>query len=82
MTSINATAARQSFFKLLNSCINFSEIVNIVTPQGSAVLLGAEEYRGLQETAYLCSLPGMRQSLLRAKKTPLKNTKELNLDDL
>ncbi|MDR1324379.1 MAG: type II toxin-antitoxin system Phd/YefM family antitoxin [Candidatus Margulisbacteria bacterium] len=82
MSSINATAARQSFFKLLNGCINFSEIVNIVTPKGNAILLSAEEYRGLKETAYLCSLPGLRQSLLKARKTPLKKTKELKIDDL
>ena len=77
-----ATMARQSFFRLLDSCINFSEIVNINTAKGSAVLMSEEEYRGLQETAYLCSIPGMRQSLLKAKKTARKNTKELKINDL
>jgi PHD/YefM family antitoxin component YafN of YafNO toxin-antitoxin module len=82
MTSISATMARQTFFKLLNSCINFSEVVNINTPKGNAVLLSEEEYRGLKETAYLCGIPGMRESLLQAKKTSLKKTRELKVDEL
>ena len=82
MTSISATLARQSFFKLLNSCVSFSELVNISTPKGNAVLMSEEEYRGLKETAYLCSIPGMKKSLLKAKRTALKETKELKIDDL
>ena len=82
MSNVTAALARQNFLKLLNSCVTFGQQVTISTPKGTAVLINGDEYNGLMETAYLCNIPGMRKSLLKAKATPLKNTKELKIHEL
>jgi len=37
----------------------------------SAVLVSSEDWEAIQETLYLLSVPGMRESLLKGMKTPL-----------
>ena len=44
---------------------------NLATDEGSAVLLNQDEYNGLLETLYLQSIPGMRESILKGKATPI-----------
>jgi prevent-host-death family protein len=82
MNSINATAARQNFFKLLKATIEHDEPVSINTASGNAVLMSEAEYRGLKETAYLCSIPGLREKILKASKEPLSKCKRINPDEL
>jgi PHD/YefM family antitoxin component YafN of YafNO toxin-antitoxin module len=82
MTSMNASAARQNFFKLLRSAIECSEPVSINTAKGNAVLISEEEYNGLKETAYLCSVPGMKESIVEGIKTPLSKCKRIRADEL
>ena len=39
--------------------------------------LGSEEdWNSIQETLYLCSIPGMRESLIAARKEPLEESAE------
>jgi PHD/YefM family antitoxin component YafN of YafNO toxin-antitoxin module len=37
----------------------------------NAVLLSEEDWRSIQETLYLLSIPGMRESIVEGLKTPL-----------
>ncbi len=45
----------------------------IESKEKSAVLLPMDEWESIQETLYLCSIPGMRKSILAGMKEPLEN---------
>ena len=72
MTNTNATNLRKNLFDYLNSAIEFNDIINVNTKKGNAVILSEQEYNGLMETLYLCSIPGMKERLEEG----LKATKE------
>ena len=40
------------------------------------VLVSEEDWNSIQETLYLCSIPGMRESILEASKEPLDESVE------
>ena len=43
------------------------------------MLVSEEDWRGIQETLYLISIPGMRESILEGLNTPISDTsKDLN----
>jgi PHD/YefM family antitoxin component YafN of YafNO toxin-antitoxin module len=52
------------------------EPVQIVGKRSSAVLISEEDWREIQETLYLTSVPGMRESIQKGLETPLKECKE------
>ncbi|TDB39967.1 MAG: type II toxin-antitoxin system Phd/YefM family antitoxin [Actinobacteria bacterium] len=47
------------------------EPVWITGKRGSAVLVSEEDWRAVQETLYLVSIPGMRESILDGMATPV-----------
>ncbi len=80
MNAINVTQARANLFQLIAS-VNFnSEPVTLTNNKGkNAVLIGEDDWNAIQETLYLCSIPGMRESILEASKEPLEESaKELD----
>ena len=42
----------------------------ILGKRGNAVLVSEEDWRAIQETLYLCSIPGMRESILEGMAAP------------
>ena len=71
MTTISATEARKQLYKLLDDIAASHEPIQITGKRGSAVLISAEDWRSVQETLYLVSLPGMRESILEGMATPV-----------
>ncbi|HBL27385.1 MAG TPA: type II toxin-antitoxin system prevent-host-death family antitoxin [Acidobacteria bacterium] len=79
MTTITATEARKSLYKLLNDVADSREPVQITGKRGSAVLVAAEDWRAVQETLHLLSVPHMRESILEGMRTPVEEcTEELD----
>jgi len=79
MTTMTATEARKQLYGLLDDVANSHEPVQIAGKRHSAVLVGEEDWRAVQETLYLTSVPGMRDSIIKGLKTPVdKCTKELD----
>lgn len=79
MTSITATAARKQLYSLLDDLAESHEPVQIAGKRHSAVLVTEADWRAVQETLYLTSVPGMRESILSGLKTPVeKCAKELD----
>ena len=66
MTNVNASNFRKDMFNYLDQVIRYNEPVNIVTKDGEAVLLNGEEYRGILETLYIESIPGLKNEILAA----------------
>ncbi len=71
MTILNATSARKNFFKLIEDTVTTHEPVYITGKKGNVVVLSEEDFRSIQETLYLSSIPGMREKIMKGLKVPL-----------
>ena len=74
MTTMTASAARAALYQLLDQAAETHEPVQIVGKRHNAVLVSEEDWRAIQETLYLASIPGMRDSIKKGLKTPLAKT--------
>jgi prevent-host-death family protein len=72
MTSLTASSARAQLYKLLDQTAQSHEPIQITGRRSSAVLISEEDWRSIQETLYLLSIPGMRESIRKGLKTPAK----------
>jgi len=73
MTTLTASKARANLYKLLDETAKSHEPIQITGKRTNGVLVCEEDWNAIQETLYLLSVPGMKESLLKAKKTPLKS---------
>ncbi len=71
MTSITATEARKSLYRLVDEVQDSHEPVQITGKRGSAVLVSEDDWHAVQETLYLVSIPGMRDSILEGMAAPV-----------
>lgn len=71
MTTFSASQARANLYKLLDAAAASHEPIQITGKRASAVLVSEEDWRAIQETLYLVSIPGMRASIRRGLKTPV-----------
>jgi antitoxin YefM len=76
MTTITATEARKILYKLLDEVSESHEPVQITGKRGNAVLIAEEDWRAVQETLYLHSVPGMKESIVEGMKTPVDKCDE------
>lgn len=63
MNTLTATDARRSLYRLLDEVAASGEPVQITGRRANAVLLSEDDWRAIQETLYLLSIPGMRESI-------------------
>ena len=72
MKMISVTQARKKIFALLDETIKNSEPVQINGKNGSAVLVSESDWRSIQETLHLLSIPGMRESIIEGGKQKIE----------
>jgi antitoxin YefM len=70
MRVVSATSARANLFGLIDQVTDEHEEVMITTKRKNAVLVSEEDWRSMQETLYLTSIPGMVESVQEARKEP------------
>ena len=63
MTTLNATEARSKLYKLIDETLTTHKPITITGKRGNAVLLSEEDWRSVEETLFLLSVPGMRESI-------------------
>ena len=73
MKVVNATNARANIFSLIDQVTEEHEEVMITTKRNNAVLVSEEDWRSMQETIYLSSIPGMLESIREARNAPEKD---------
>ena len=76
MKTITVTKAREQLYRLLNETAESHEPVQITGKKANAVLVAEEDWRAVQETLYLLSIPGMRESIREGLEMPLEETSE------
>ena len=64
MTTVNVTEARANLYKLIDDASVSHEPVIITGKRGNAVLLAEDDWSAINETLYLLSVPGMRESII------------------
>ncbi len=69
MSTTNATTARQNLFRLIDQVNDSHEPVLITGKKGSAVLISESDWKAIEETLYLNSVPGMAQSIREGMST-------------
>jgi len=76
MTILSASEARKRLYNLVDEVKETHQPVQIVGKRGSAVLVSEEDWKAIEETLYLVSIPGMRESIKKGLKTPVEKCKE------
>ena len=76
MTTLSASEARKRLYSLVDEVGESHVPVQIVGKRNSAVLVSEEDWKAIQETLYLASIPGMRESIKKGLKTPVEKCSE------
>ena len=76
MTSITATEARKRLYKLLDDVAESHEPIEITGRRANAVLVSEDDWRSVQETLHLLSIPGMRESIVEGMATPVADLED------
>ena len=76
MTTLSASEARKRLYSLVDEVRESHEPVQIIGKRSSAVLISEEDWRAIEETLYLASIPGMRESIKKGLKTPVEKCDE------
>jgi PHD/YefM family antitoxin component YafN of YafNO toxin-antitoxin module len=68
MNTVTATKAREALYSLIDEANASREPIQITGKRGNAILLAEEDWRSIQETLFLHSIPGMVESIQKARK--------------
>jgi antitoxin YefM len=71
MTSLPVTQARSKLYQLLDEAAESHQPIQITGKRSNAVLVSEEDWRSIQETLHLVSIPGMRDSIRKGVAEPL-----------
>jgi len=72
MSTLTASKAREKLYRLIDDASSSHEPIVITGKRANVVLIAEEDWKAIQETMYLLSIPGMRQSIRQCIKTPIK----------
>lgn len=80
MSTINITNARQNLFQLVSDVnVGFNPITIVNNKGKNAVLISEDEWKNIEETLYLSSIPGMVDNINEIrKKEDWENASEYN----
>jgi antitoxin YefM len=73
MKNISATEARSRFYHLMDETTTAHQPILIRGERGNTVLVSEEDWNAIQETLYLISVPGMRESIVEGLATPVED---------
>ena len=70
-TTLTASHARTRLYRLLDEAAASHQPVLITGRRANAVLISEEDWRAIQETLYLLSIPGMREAIRKGMATAI-----------
>lgn len=76
MSTYSASNARSRLYRLIDEASSSHEPILITGKRTNAVLISEEDWKAIQETMYLLSVPGMRKSIVEGMKTPVEECSE------
>lgn len=79
MSTLTASQARTSLYRLIDEAASSHEPIHITGRRNNAVLLSESDWSAVQETLYLLGVPGMRESIREGMAEPVEQCgKELD----
>ncbi len=76
MKTLSVTQARKEIYRLLDEISETHEPIHISGKRSNAVLISEGDWRAIQETLYLTSIPEMQESIIEGLNTPIEETEE------
>ncbi|TVQ68564.1 MAG: type II toxin-antitoxin system Phd/YefM family antitoxin, partial [Chromatiaceae bacterium] len=73
---ITATEARSNLYRLIDETAESHQPIVITGKRNTAVLVSEEDWSAIQETLYLLSVPGMRESIREGMETSVDECHE------
>lgn len=73
MEIYTTSEARTKLYKIVDQVSEAHEPVYIKGRRNKAVILSEEDFRNMQETLYLLSIPGMRESIKEGMDEPVES---------
>ena len=74
MPVLTASEARANLYRLIDEAAQSHEPVRIAGKRNEAVLIAADDWAAIQETLYLLSVPGMRETIKAGMAEPLADS--------
>ena len=71
MAALTASEARANLYRLIDQTAESHQPIHIAGKRTSAVLLSTEDWDAIQETLYLLSIRGMRESIKEGMAEPV-----------
>ena len=79
MNTLTASEARANLYRLLDQASDTHQPITISGKRNSAVLVSSKDWESIQETLYLLTVSGMRESIKQGMEEPIENcSKELD----
>ena len=74
MQTLTASEARANLYRLIDQAAESHQPIAIAGKKTSAVLISSEGWQAIQETLFLLSVPGMRESIKEGMAEPLASS--------
>jgi prevent-host-death family protein len=71
MTSLSASEARANLYRLMDEAAQSHQPILISGKRSNSVLIAEEDWAAIQETLFLLSVPGMRESIKAGMAEPV-----------
>lgn len=71
MQTLTASSARTTLYRLIDETATTHQPLIITGKRNNAVLVSLEDWSAIQETLFLLSVPGMRESIREGMNTPI-----------
>jgi Antitoxin of toxin-antitoxin stability system len=68
---VNITEARSKLYALVDQAAQEHKPIMIKGKRNNALLISEEDWAAINETLYLCSIPGMRESMIEGGQEPI-----------
>jgi antitoxin YefM len=72
MQTLSASTARSNLYRLIDEAAASHQPLVITGKRNNAVLISEQDWAAIQETLFLLSVPGMRDSIREGMATPAK----------
>jgi prevent-host-death family protein len=76
MSVITASEARARLYRLIDEAAESHQPLLITGKRNKAVLIAQEDWQAIQETLFLLTVPGMRESIIEGIATPVEECAE------
>lgn len=74
MQTYTTSEARGNLYKLVDQIAEAHEPICIAGKRHNVVMISEEDFRAIEETLYLLSVPGMRESIMAARQEPVESS--------